>query len=283
MEFYYYRILTMPNAEIIIPVHTTRHHMLLDCIANVRATTGREPIVWEESGNVSVARNAALAATSTEWVCFLDTDAFPQGRNWLDLMVATAETLDVAILNPREVLDFGTSTYTTYSRIVTPTRVDHPGNCSGMCLLMRRSQCLDIFDPFCGLTSGRLGPCIEDTDAARHCALRGLAAGYNPDVIVLHRDRGAADYEAWTRTDEFFAYRVMSLLLDIKWHPRNAALRPTFFQPLQSLPGRDQRRLAHGYTRADLLNCYLPILDALPAHEIGPCTNALTSLIFSTI
>lgn len=269
----------MSTYEIVIPVHTTRHHLLAECVANVRNTVGREPIVWEEAGNVSVARNAALAATDTEWVCFLDTDAFPVGNTWIEQMIATAESLDVAILNPCEILDFGTSTHISTSRITVPTRIDNPTNCSGMCLLMKRSLCQDAFDPFCGLTSGRLGPCIEDTDMARRCASLGLALGYAPDVKVFHRDRGAADYDAWTHTDEFFAYNVMSTLLDIKWHPKNSSLRDTFFLPLLSLPGRDQRRLAHGYTREDLLNCYLPILDALPAHEITPCTNALASLL----
>lgn len=269
----------MPSAEIVIPVHTTLHHLLSACVANVRATVGQDPVVWEEAGNVSLARNAALAAATTEWVCFLDTDAFPQGAGWLDDMVRAAEALDVALLNPREVLDFGTSRYETCSRIAIPTRIEHPTNCSGMCLLVRRALCQGIFDPYCGLTSGRLGPCIEDTDAARRCASMGLAAGYAPDVMVLHRDRGAADYEEWTRTDEFFAYSVMSQLLDIKWHARNAAIRDTFFRPLGSLPGRDQRRLAAGYTRRDLLNCYLPVLDALPAHEIAPCTEAIESLL----
>ena len=269
------------NVTIVIPVHTTRHPMLVECVENVRATTGLEPVVWEEDGNVSVARNAALAACDTRWVCFLDTDAFPVGTGWLQRMVTVAEDLDVAILNPREILDFGNVVYDVTNKIRTPTRIEHPTNCSGMCLLVRRELCNGFFDPFCGLTSGRLGPCIEDTDLALRCRAAGLAGGYVPDVIVLHKDRGAADYEAWTRTDEFYAYSLMSRMLDIKWHPRNAALRENFFQPLGSLPGKDQRRLAHGYNREDLLECFLPVLEQLPSQEISVCTDALfTTLDF---
>lgn len=257
---------TAENAIVVIPVFTTRHYMLAECVRNVRDTTGVEPVVWECPGNVSVARNQALQGTDTKWVCFLDTDAFPVEKDWLQELVRVAELQDATILQPNEIMDFPGGQVTTMSG-KDPIVVPGPRNCATMCLLVNRVACLGLFDEDCGLTAGRLGPCIEDTDFACAVVARGGKVVFHPGIHVLHRDRGAINITEWKQTDEVLCYHFMNTLLEVKWHERNVDIRKGFFRHLGSVPAKDQRHLADGFTAIDLLHCYLPVAADLPGQD----------------
>lgn len=251
------------SVSVVIPVHTTRHPMLLDAVQNVRDTIGLEPVVWETPANVAVARNEAMAAITTDWICFLDSDAFPQEAAWLDTLIQLGESSGTVIVAPHEVLDFGTSRTAFLSHLTAPVVIDSPTNCAGMCLLVRRDFCAGLFDEHIGLTQGFLGPCIEDTDFAHAVAAKGGALAYHPDVHVLHKDRGTVNLDSWLCTDEALAYRLMSALITAKWHPTTpASTRPSFFREIRAVESRDQRTLARHLTHHDLLDCYLPVVES---------------------
>lgn len=246
----------MKDIEIVIPVHTTRHPMLMECVRNVRETTGTEPVVWESPGNVSVARNGALDAVDAKWVCFLDTDAFPQGRDWHLTLMRSAEADCVSIANPNEVFDFGTHTTALGSRRMV---IDSPDNCGGFCLLVDRTNVTGRFDENIGYESDFLGPCLEDTDFAKTVCEHGGTMLLEPSVTVLHRDRGTADVLEFINSHEGFCYAVVSSLIDMKHHLGLADL----FSGIGKVPGCG-RYLADGYTKDRLIECYAPVLANLP-------------------
>jgi hypothetical protein len=267
------------NVEVCIPVHTTGHPFLVECAKNVRLTTGRDPVVWECPGNVSVNRNQALAGLSSEYVCFLDADAFPIEHGWLDLLVAAADQTRATIVSPVELLQFDNGVHSFPVPFKEVTVLPSTANCTTMCLLVRRADVQGFFDENCGLTAGRIGPCIEDTDFANAVQASGGTHAYHPGVHVLHRDRGAATYEDWQRTDEYTCYSVMSELVATKWLPEFAARRKDFFLHLGSVPASDQRHMAPGYGSKHLADCFLPVAADLPS----PLSEKLASVIEQTV
>jgi len=267
------------DVTIVIPTHTTAHYMLQDCVKNIRDTTGLEPFVCEDKGNVSVARNRAMRECSTEWVCFVDTDAFPQGKNWINTLITTTERMGASICQPSEVSEFGQVHVRSECKLSEPLLIDNPTNCAGMCLLVKRADCAGLFDEHCGLTAGFLGPCIEDTDFALHVGHLGLKMVYDPRVEALHKDRGAATLDAWRETDEHAAYRIMNLMLKAKWNSADDSFRAGFFSGIGMVPAKDQRTLADGYGRDDLLACYAPMIERFPEASRAPVQRFLEMTI----
>ena len=267
------------NVEVCIPVHTTGHPFLVECAKNVRLTTGRDPVVWECPGNVSVNRNQALAGLSSEYVCFLDADAFPIEKGWLDQLVSAADQTGATIVSPVELLQFDTGVHSFPVPFKEVTVLPSTANCTTMCLLVRRAFVQGLFDERCGLTHSRIGPCIEDTDFANAVHASGGTHAYHPGVHVLHRDRGAATYEDWQRTDEYTCYSVMSELVSTKWLPEFATRRKDFFLHLGSVPASDQRHMAPGYGPKHLADCFLPVAADLPS----PLSTKLARVIEETI
>lgn len=255
------------RVTIVIPAPLEGHFLLQDCVANVKATTGMQPVVWETAENVAVARNQAMEEIKTPYICFLDSDAFPQEKDWVRSLVEVADKTRASIVSPVEVLDFGESRVAYARSGPGPTIIRKPSNCAGMCLLVRRAAGRGRFDPNLGLTCGRIGPCIEDTDFA--CAIRefGGTHAYHHDVHVLHKDRGTSDMDSWVKTDEFLAYGILSDLIQARWRVEDKELRRRFFDGIGWVPSKTQRMMAPGFTYNDLLECYLPILDKLPEQE----------------
>ena len=251
------------KATICIPTWTTGHHMLMDCVKNVRETTGCEPVVWRTDENVAVARSQATTAMDTEYICFLDTDAFPQEPGWLDRLVQIAEESGADIVSPNEILWFSPSkTEALWPERDKPYVVSGPPTVAGMCVLVRRGK--GVWDTHIGLTHGRLGPCIEDTDFAYSIAAQGGRHVKEPRVHVLHKDRGAPDFDTWRLTHEYLCYEIMSELLAYKWKVIPGEERAGFFSGLGSVPGKGQRYLADGYGIKHLIECYAPVAEKIP-------------------
>lgn len=253
------------KATICIPTWTTGHPMLMACVRNVRATTGGEPVVWRTDANVAVARSQATAALDTDYICFLDTDAFPQERGWLSRLVQTAEETGADIVSPNEILWFSATQLTPlWPDREQPYKIKRP-RVAGMCVLVRRGR--GVWDPYIGLTHGRLGPCIEDTDFAFSVAAQGGVHIHEPRVHVYHKDRGTPNYETWMLTHEYLCYQMMSILLQFKWQVIPSDKRASFFSDLGSVPGQGQRYLAEGYTIEHLIECYAPIAERVTGLE----------------
>lgn len=253
----------MKDIEIVIPVHTTRHHMLMDCVRNVRETTGTEPVVWESAGNVAVARNEALDQVDSEWICFLDTDAFPQEQDWHRTLLEAARNSGALIANPFEVFDFGTHLETRERGESKVIRM--PDNCGGFCLLVNRSCCSTRFDENIGYESDFLGPCLEDTEFAKSVAGEGGKMLLDTSVTVLHRDRGVADMQEFFLSHEGFCYTVIGDLINFKHRLGNRDL----FKGIGKVPGVG-RYLAEGYGRDELLECFAPVIENLPEKMRSP-------------
>jgi hypothetical protein len=253
----------MSNSAIIcIPTWSTQHHLLSECVQNVRETSGVEPVVWQTAGNVAVARDEASAAMDTEYICFLDTDAFPQEKGWLDRLVRTADETNATIVSPTEVLWFSpTNMRVLGPKVGTSYRYTGVPGVAGMCVLVRRGQ--GKWDHNIGLTHGELGPCIEDTDFAYSVAAAGGIHMKEPRVHVLHKDRGAPDFDTWSLSHEFLCYRIMALLLQEKWRIKDPVKRAKFFSAIKSVPAGSQRFLASGYSIDDLIACYTPVIENL--------------------
>lgn len=267
------------RAQIIITVPLSGHPLLQDCLRNVRDTEGVDPMVWISPDNVSVARNDAMAAADSEYVCFLDADAFPQGRGWLDHLVEVADANRATMVSCVEILDFPGERIVPRSAAASDPRQVYSGEATTMCLLARRQDCLGGFDPYMGLLSETIGGCLEDTDLARNLRSKDARHWWTPKVQVLHKDRGTATYKDWTCTDEFLAYELMATLLDVKWHPINTERRADFFRGLRRVPSRDQRTMADGYGPKDLLNAFLPVTDTLRPEDRQPVTGALETVL----
>ena len=261
----------MKDLEIVIPVHTTRHYMLMDCVRNVRETAGVEPVVWESPGNVAVARNEALGQVDAEWVCFLDTDAFPQERNWHTTLLDAARNAGVQIANPFEVFDFGTH---LDDRPRGTTRVvPRPENCGGFCLLVNRASCATRFDENIGYESDFLGPCLEDADFACSVGEAGGSLLLETSVTVIHRDRGVANLREFFGSHEGFCYAVVGELMRFKHHLG----MPDLFEGIGKVPGVG-RYLASGYGRDDLIECFAPVISKLPEAMRSPVQQHVENL-----
>lgn len=261
------------NIEIVIPVFSTAHYMLQDCVRNVRETTGKEPIVWSSQGNVAVARQEATDRINADALLFLDTDAFPVEKDWHQLMARTMADTGAAIVSPNEILWFSeTDQHQIFTDLPDKAFQILQPNVAGMCLLVRKGW--GVWDTNIGLTNGLLGPCIEDTDFAHSIQAQGGSHFKNPAVHVLHKDRGAATFDEWQDTDEMCAYRAMVELIGIKWHP-NYGGHHDFFRALKGVPAKPQRSLAPGWNRRDLLNCYLAVAQTLHKEDINPVGQAL--------
>jgi hypothetical protein len=262
------------SVSICIPVHTTRHHMLTDCVANVKSTTGLEPVVWEEKDNVAVARRNAAAALDTEYIIYLDTDAFPVEKDWHLAMLRTAEDRQADIVSPREVLCFpGETGPIEPCRLSEPVERKGTPNVAGMCLLVRRGR--GVWDTNIGLTAGFLGPCVEDTDFAHSVVAGGGTHWAHPGVTVLHKDRGADSMAEWQRTDEFFCYELMSQYITAKW----LFGIPDLFTDLGKLPAKNQRTLVDKYRVEDLANCFAPIHAKLPESQVPSFNQWLDDMV----
>ncbi len=261
----------MKDIEIVIPVHTTRHYMLMDCVRNVRETAGVEPVVWESPGNVAVARNEALDGVDAEWVCFLDTDAFPQEANWHRTLLDAARSAGVAIANPFEVFDFGTH---LENRPRGKSSIEaQPGNCGGFCLLVNRAGCGARFDENIGYESDFLGPCLEDADFACSVAEAGGRMLLETSVTVVHRDRGVADMDEFLRSHEGYCYEVVGELIRFKHHLG----LPGLFKGIGKVPGVG-RYLASGYGRDALVECFAPVISKLPEAMRSPVQRHVENL-----
>lgn len=243
--------------RIVVPVARTRHPMLMDCVRNIRMTTGREPIVWECGGNVAVARNEALASLDPGWTIFVDTDAFPVQKDWDQALVKAAEKAGAVIANGREFFDFGDKLEPANpgTRIIGP-----PINCAGALLAVDTTKCGARFDENLGYSSGTLGPCIEDTDFARAVAEAGGKMIREPSIPFLHKDRGATDMKGFLATDEAFCYWIVGLLVSAKW----ALGMPGFFEGIGRVPA-DGRWLGKGVSPERLLEGYEPAIERMPA------------------
>lgn len=254
------------KVEIVIPVPKTSHPMLQDCIANIRETTGLEPTVVDKGKNVAIARNLATKQSKADWICFVDTDAFPQGKGWIDKMIDTGEIYKASIVSPNEILVFdGNSQHVLCSR--TGRFLKNPDDqpaVAGMCLLVRRG--CGTWDENAGLSNGYIGPCIEDTDFAYSIKAEGGIHAIDARVDVLHKDRGASSLKEWSMTDEFLAYQIMAILIDRKWkvHDRDFFKGLKKVQAADNKGGRGSRYMADGKTIEDLMRAYEKIFDKLP-------------------
>ena len=250
---------------ICIPVYDTTEPLLVDCIKNVRDTTGADPVVWESKENVSIARSDAINSIDADHIIFLDSDAFPQEKNWHLRMSEVAELTHAGIVSPREVLFFSDS-----EQVEMPQRsnkqqiIEMIGtpNVAGMCLLVQKN--IGTWDRSFGLSKGFLGPCIEDTDFAFSIYNEGRKHVKVLDVSVLHKDRGFKTMAEWEVSDEFLCYEIMSELLSFKWSIKDKVERSQFFSGIGKVPcGKNSRMLADGYDLNKLMECFEPVLSKI--------------------
>jgi hypothetical protein len=242
------------SISICIPVQSTGHPMLVDCVKNIKQTTGIDPIVWSDGDNVAVARKRITESVDTEYLIFVDTDAFPVEENWHLSMMNLAIKEKASIVTPIEYFAFDSEIKQITRKKNQPYKQIEP-DAPGMCLLVKRG--CGTWDTNIGLTNGFLGPCVEDKDFAMSIAADGGAHFIDTNVSVMHKDRGMPTYQDWLHCHEFLCYMLVSHYIQIKWMYNN----PNMFAGLGRVPAQGKRTLADGYTIDNLLECFNPVAD----------------------
>lgn len=163
-----------------------------DNSVQIARDNGAQVIELEENVGFGVANNIGAAAAKSEFVLFINPDAYVTAEAVTKLVAAAGQYADAALLGPRLVEPDGRvffqakSLLSTYLKNPKGKHCAPEGDCctpflSGACMLMKRSFFLELggFDPEIFLF-------FEDDDLCRRVTDAGLSIVYVHDAIVHH-------------------------------------------------------------------------------------------------
>ncbi len=160
-------------------------------------------VLYGHEGTISLKRNIAVKAAKTEFVAFIDSDAYPH-KDWLDNALQTLKT-DTSIgmaggpnISPpaqeqeRTLVGMATKSWLVagkwnfYKSETSSARYcDNLPSCN---LILRKS----LFEELNGMNKElEVG---EDTDFCARMIAAGHLVYFNPKVVVYHYDRKISDY-----------------------------------------------------------------------------------------
>lgn len=162
------------------------------------------------------ANNHGLRAARGDFVCFLNSDAFPSDADWLDRLVARLDaTPTLGVIGPRLLYEDGSIQHE--GCVYRPLKewggwmyLDHdhrgrrPGPVGGLrdvpaitgaCMVMRRDLAVELG----GFDEGYVIGDFEDSDLCKKVLARGLSVAVDRDVTLYHLERQsqAASRELW--------------------------------------------------------------------------------------
>ena len=184
-----------------------------DAIEEFRATTSAEIGYRHAPGqNISIARNAALDATSTPWLAFLDDDEYASS-DWLAKLVAARQGAE-AVFGPCEAIYRSDAPSWIKSSDYHSNRILHPGKTIDtgytsnalidMGFVRRKGL---AFDPALGETGG------EDTMFFHAMHKNGGRLGYAPDAIVYEEVAPTRLNLAWVLRRRYRAGQVYAMMI----------------------------------------------------------------------
>jgi GT2 family glycosyltransferase len=170
----------------------------------------RQPItlvLMAENAGFAPACNAGLRAAQGEFVCFLNSDVFPDGAGWLDRLCARLHAdPTLGIVGPMLVYEDGSVQHRGMYFHQLPQFGnwwfgDHPGkglkpghgdrglkpciSITGACMVMRR----DLAQALGGFDEGFVVGDFEDSDLCFRVQARGLGCSVDLDERLYHLER----------------------------------------------------------------------------------------------
>jgi len=216
---------------------------------------GAKVVHYPGAFNWSAINNAGAAASTSEFLLFLNNDIEATGRDWLRALVEQGQRREVGVVGARLLYPDGTL---QHAGIVIGTgiigwhifmglppnetgylgwdRVVHPyGAVTGACLLTRR----DVFDELGGFDES-LEVAFNDVDYCLRARDAGYEVVYTPDAVLVHDEamtRGLSGYRDDGRI--FLAKWDRSRLREDPFFNKNLS-RFDAWCPLRQ-PGEDER------------------------------------------
>jgi len=180
------------------------------------------------------ANNVGLAQARGKFVCFMNSDVFPDTPGWLDALAARLDadpklgavgplltfengTVQHQGIEYERLAEFGNWTFPLHPRKgMKPragTKLRPAAAITAACMMLRRAEA----DELGGFDEGYIIGDFEDSDLCRRLAARGLGCAVDPAVRLYHLERrsqvGAAQrwrmnmtlYNAWLHQNRWFA------------------------------------------------------------------------------
>lgn len=200
--------------------------------AHARFDTGCRLLLPNRNLGFAAATNVALREASGTYVCFLNSDAFPNSADWLDRLMLRLETdPSLGMVGPLLLLPDGGVQHegmlleqlTTHAGWRFPRHkrkgmrplgegMVRPDAITGACMVLRRSLAQNLG----GFDEGFVIGDFEDADLCARAAQAGFGVAIDRDVRVLHLERksqgaeapwraGATLYNAWLHERRWFS------------------------------------------------------------------------------
>ncbi len=228
-----------PDHEIVYVMDDPDHQRELDALAASCLAKFRVPFtVLSLSHNVGYApaNNVGLRHARAPYVCFLNSDVFPDAPDWLEHMLQTAAAPDIGAVGALLIFEDGTIQHQgiMYERLQEfggwmfglhpdkgrfpasePTLQDMDG-LTGACLLMRTALARELG----GFDEGFVIGDFEDADLCKQVQARGLRCVLDRRARLYHLERQSQgdQQQIWrTNLTLFNAWRFQR-----KWHAADA-------------------------------------------------------------
>ncbi len=232
----------LPDTELIYVLDDPSRRRELETLAVSVHERFRLPLrmlLLDRNMGFAPANNIGLAHARGAFVCFLNSDVFPDTPDWLDRLSARLEA-DPALgavgplllfengavqhqgMSFEEVAEFGGWMFPIHPRKGMKPPVDVPGDAGGLlpsraitaaCMVMRHAEAADLG----GFDESYVIGDFEDSDLCMRLHERGQGCAVDPSVRLCHLERrsqvGAAErwrmnmtlYNAWTHQARWFA------------------------------------------------------------------------------
>lgn len=191
-------------------------------------------VLLDRNMGFAPANNVGLAHARGEFVCFMNSDVFPEAPGWLDALAARLQAdAKLGAVGPMLLFENGAvqhqgmeyeklAEFAGWNFPLHPRKGMKPAGGTALmrapaitaaCMMLRREQARELG----GFDEAYVIGDFEDVDLCRRLAERGLSCAVDPNVRLLHLERrsqaGAAQrwrmnmtlYNAWLHQERWFA------------------------------------------------------------------------------
>ena len=177
--------------------------LLLDDTTPVISSLTNLTVLYGHTGTISLKRNLAVKSAITEFIAFIDSDAFPQ-KDWLSSALQTLKTdMSVGMVGGPNISPTAQDEERNFVGMATKSwlvagkwnfyksarsRARYCDNLPSCNLILRK----ELFEQLNGMNEELdVG---EDTDFCARMIAAGYRVFFNPKVVVHHYDRKILDY-----------------------------------------------------------------------------------------